>query len=59
MKAEIWVSIYAAVVGTSAFFLNLKSWRDFGVKLSLNLISDGISIGRGPDLDERNLSYSL
>jgi hypothetical protein len=55
MKAEIWVSIYAAVVGTSAFFLNLKSWRDSGVKLSLNLISDGISIGRGPDLDEWNL----
>jgi hypothetical protein len=24
MKPETWVAVYAAVVGTSAFFLNLK-----------------------------------
>ncbi len=33
---------YAAVIGTSAFFLNLKSWWDSGPKLKLSLIPDGV-----------------
>src|SRR5262249_26768134 len=30
MKAETWVAIYAAIIGTSAFLLNLKAWFDSG-----------------------------
>ncbi len=55
MKPEIWVAIYAAVVGTSAFFLNLKMWFDSGVKLNLSLIPEGVTIGAGPEFDERDL----
>lgn len=54
-KAETWVAIYAAVIGTSAFFLNLKSWWDSGPKLKLSLIPDGVIIGGGSELDERDL----
>jgi hypothetical protein len=54
MKAETLVAVYAAIIGTSAFLLNLKSWVDSGVKLSLSLM-DGMTMGGGPDLDERNL----
>ena len=55
MKAETWVAIYAAVIGTSAFLLNLKTWFDSGVKLNLSLIVDGMTIGGGPEVDERDL----
>jgi hypothetical protein len=54
MKAETLVAVYAAIIGTSAFLLNLKSWVDSGVKLRLSLM-DGMTMGGGPDLDERNL----
>src|SRR5262249_61946621 len=30
MKAETWVAIYAAIIGTSAFLLNLKASFDSG-----------------------------
>jgi hypothetical protein len=55
MKPETLVSVYAAIIGTSAFFLNLKSWWDSGVKLSLSLMVDGMTIGGGPDFDEQDL----
>jgi hypothetical protein len=55
VRPETWVAIYAAIVGTSAFLLNLKSWFDSGVKLKLDLMPDGTTIGGGPDLDERDL----
>jgi hypothetical protein len=55
MKAETWVAIYAAIIGTSAFFLNFKQWFDSGVKLKLTLIPDGATIGAGPDFDEQDL----
>jgi hypothetical protein len=55
MKAETLVSIYAAIIGTSAFFLNLKSWWDSGVKLSLSIMADGMTIGAGPAFDEQDL----
>jgi hypothetical protein len=55
MKAETWVAIYAAVIGTSAFMLNLKAWWDSGPKLRVSLISDGIIIGGGPGVDETDL----
>ena len=55
MKPETWIAVYAAVVGTSAFLLNLKAWFDSGVKLKLDLIPDGMTIGAGPEVDERDL----
>jgi hypothetical protein len=56
MKPETWVAIYAAVIGTSAFFLNLKMWLESGVKLKLSVMPDGMVIGSGdPDLDEKDL----
>jgi hypothetical protein len=56
MKAESWIAIYAAIVGTSAFLLNLKAWFDSGVKLHLSLIADGMTIGAGPQFDEDDLN---
>jgi hypothetical protein len=55
MKPETWVAIYAAIIGTSAFFLNLKSWWDSGVKLRLSIMADGMTFGRGPTFDEKDL----
>ena len=55
MRPESWVAIYAAIIGTSAFLLNLKSWFDSGVKLKLSIIPDGVTIGAGPEFDERDL----
>ena len=55
MKPETWVAIYAAIIGTSAFVLNLKSWWDSGVKLRLSIMADGVIIGAGPQYDEPNL----
>jgi hypothetical protein len=55
VKPETWVAIYAAVIGTSAFLLNLKSWFDSGVKLKLHLAPDSMTLGGGPELDEKNL----
>lgn len=55
MKRDIWVSIYAAIIGTSAFMLNLKNWFDSGVKLKMNLIPDGLIIGGSPEFDEKDL----
>lgn len=55
MKPDTWVAIYAAIVGTGALLLNFKSWLDSGVKLKLRLIPDGMIIGGGPNVDEREL----
>ncbi|MCW3055727.1 MAG: hypothetical protein JWN14_4897 [Chthonomonadales bacterium] len=38
MKPEIWISIYAAIVGTGALLLNFKNWFDGGVRLHLSLM---------------------
>src|SRR5665213_484028 len=54
-KPETWTAIYAAIVGTGALLLNFKTWLDSGVKLHLSLIPDGMVIGGGPELDERDL----
>jgi hypothetical protein len=55
MKPETWVSIYAAIIGTSAFFLNFKAWFDSGVKLSIALIPDGVVAGGDPRFDDRDI----
>jgi hypothetical protein len=55
MKPETWIAIYAAIIGTSAFLLNLKSWWDSGPKLKLSLMSDGMTFGAGPSFDEKDL----
>jgi hypothetical protein len=55
MKSETWVAIYAAIVGTGALLLNFKSWLESGVKLKLRVIPDGMIIGGGPELDEKDL----
>lgn len=55
MKPEVWVAIYAAVVGSCALLLNFKTWLDSGVKLKLSLISNGIVIGGDEQFDERDL----
>jgi hypothetical protein len=54
MKPETWVAIYAAVIGTSAFFLNVKAWWDSGPKLKLTVIANGVIIG-SDGLDEKDL----
>jgi hypothetical protein len=54
MKHETWVAVYAAVVGTSGFLLNLKTWWDKGVKIKLNLTPDGVVIGGEPETDEKD-----
>jgi hypothetical protein len=55
MKPETWVSIYAAIVGTSAFLLNLKSWLDSGVRLTMSMIADGVVIGGDPRFEEKDI----
>jgi hypothetical protein len=55
VKPETWIAIYAAIVGTSAFLLNLKSWFDSGVKLHLNLAPYAMTIGGDPAFEERDL----
>lgn len=50
-----WIALYAAIVATSAFFLNLKSWFESGVRVRLSVISDGMIIGGDPAYDERDL----
>jgi hypothetical protein len=55
MKPEIWVSIYAAIVGTAALLLNFKNWLDSGASLVVNLIGDGLIIGGDPQFDEKDL----
>ena len=55
LKPDTWVAIYAAIVATSAFFLNLKNWFDSGVRLHLSLIPDGLVIGGDPEFDEREV----
>jgi hypothetical protein len=55
MEPGTWVAIYAAVVATSALLLNFKTWFDSGVRLRLHLVPDGMTIGGGPDVDEKDL----
>jgi hypothetical protein len=55
MKPETLVAIYGAVIGTSALLLNLRMWFDSGVKLNLNLIPDGVTLGGSPEFEERDL----
>jgi hypothetical protein len=55
VKPEIWVSIYAAILATTALALNIKTWFDAGVRLKLSLIPDGVVIGGDPQFDEKDL----
>lgn len=40
MATDGLISIYAAIVSTSALLLNFKNWFDSGVKLKLTLMDD-------------------
>lgn len=55
MKPEIWISIYAAILATSALALNVRTWFDAGVRLKLSVIADGIVFGGDPQFDEKDL----
>ena len=55
MKPETWISIYAAVVATSAFFLNFRSWYEKGVRLKLSVMPDAMVVGGGSAMDQKNL----
>jgi hypothetical protein len=55
MKPEIWVSIYAAILATSALALNVRTWFDAGVRLKLSVIPDGVVFGGDPQFDEKAL----
>jgi hypothetical protein len=55
VKPEIWISIYAAILATSALALNIKTWFDAGVRLKISLIPDGVVIGGDPQFDEKDL----
>jgi hypothetical protein len=57
VKPEIWISIYAAILATSALALNGRTWFDAGVKLKLSVIPDGIVIGGDPESDEKDLVF--
>lgn len=50
-----WLAIYAAIVATSALFLNFRTWLESRPRLHLSLLADGVTIGGGPDLDEKDL----
>jgi hypothetical protein len=55
VKPEIWISIYAAILATTALALNIKTWFDSGVKLKLFVIPDGVVMGGDPQFDEKDL----
>src|SRR4051812_4794897 len=55
MKPEIWISIYAAIVGTGALLLNFKNWLDSGAHLIVSIVPDGIVFGGDPKHDEKDL----
>jgi hypothetical protein len=44
MKPETWVALYVAIIGTSAFLLNLKAWFDSGVKLKSTLVGAAVLV---------------
>jgi hypothetical protein len=44
MKPETWVALYAAIIGTSEFLLNPKTWFDSGVKLKLGLVDAAVLV---------------
>ena len=56
MKPEIWVSIYAAIVGTGALLLNFKNWLDSGPRIKLSLIPDGVIAGGDPRFDDKDMA---
>jgi TusA-related sulfurtransferase len=45
MASDGWISIYAAIVSTSALLLNFKNWIDSGVKLKLSLMDNAKMFG--------------
>jgi hypothetical protein len=47
MAADGLLSIYAAIVSTSALLLNFKNWFDSGVKLKLSLMDNAKMFGGG------------
>jgi hypothetical protein len=47
LKPENWIAIYAAVVGTAAFFLNFRTWFEKRARLSLSLMPDAVLTGTG------------
>jgi hypothetical protein len=52
---QVWVTIYAAIVSTSAFVLSATQWLLSGPRVRISLIPDGIVIGGGPEYDEKNI----
>jgi hypothetical protein len=52
---KTWVAIYAAIVATTALFLNIRTWIESGPRLKISLIPDGLVIGGGEEFDERDL----
>jgi hypothetical protein len=57
MKPEVLVAIYAAIVSTAVAALQVQSYFRSGVRLRLSLMADGMTIGGGPDLMKRTLSF--
>jgi hypothetical protein len=54
-KPELWIAIYAAILSTGGLFLGVRRWFESGPRLMIDLIPDGITIGGGPDTDEKDL----
>jgi hypothetical protein len=52
---KTWVAIYAAIVATTALFLNIRAWIESGPRLKISLIPDGLVIGGGEEFDEKDL----
>jgi hypothetical protein len=52
---KTWVAIYAAIVATTALFLNIRAWIESGPRLKIGVIPDGLVIGGGEEFDERDL----
>jgi hypothetical protein len=55
VRPDTLVAIYAAIIGTSAFLLNLKAWFESGVKLNLRVVPDAMVLG-GDEVDEKDLT---
>ncbi|UPT84715.1 hypothetical protein HAP41_0000030780 [Bradyrhizobium barranii subsp. apii] len=56
IEATGWIAIYAAVVSSCAFLLNLRTWIENKPRLQLSLMVDGMIVSPGRGVEEKDLT---
>jgi hypothetical protein len=55
IKPEFLIAAYAAILSTGVLALQIKQWLEAGPHLRITLIPEGMTIGGGPELDEKDI----